>query len=85
MSHADELLDARSLIPPGVRAAMPLSAGEARSGREVAVQHERVEVGAVGPYDRPQLVVYANLGEVVGVGERLEHRPLQLPCKIDVA
>jgi hypothetical protein len=48
------------------------------------VQHEGVEVRTVGPYDRPQLVVYASLRKVVGVGEWLEHGAVQLSCEIDV-
>jgi hypothetical protein len=55
---------------------------QARGRFEVAVQDERVEVGAVGPYDRPQLVIHANLREVVGVDKWLEHRAVQLAGEI---
>jgi hypothetical protein len=48
------------------------------------VQHEGVEVRAVGPYDGSQLVVYANLRKEVGVGEWLEHGAVQLSCEIDI-
>lgn len=58
---------------------------QARGGLEVAVQHERVEVGAVGPYDRSQLVVAANLREEAGVGKRLEDGAVQLAREVDVA
>lgn len=51
---------------------------EARRGLEVAVQHERVEVGAVRPRHGAQLVVHAHLREESRVGERLEYRPAQL-------
>lgn len=57
---------------------------EARGGLEVAVQHERVEVGAVGPYHRSKLIVHVNLREEVGVGERRKHRTMQLSREIDV-
>lgn len=55
--------------------------GEARGRLEVPVQHKGVEVCAVGPYDRPQLVVHANLREEVRVGEWLEHRPAEFPAR----
>jgi hypothetical protein len=57
---------------------------EARGRLEVAVQHEGVEVGTVGPYDGPQFVVYANLRKEVGVGKWLEHGAVQLSCEIDI-
>jgi hypothetical protein len=37
---------------------------EVRGRLEVAVQYEGVEVRAVGPYDGPQLTVYAKLRKV---------------------
>jgi len=58
---------------------------EARGRLEVAVQHEGVEVRAVGPHDGPQLVVYANLRKEVGVGKWLEHGAVQLSCEIDIS
>jgi len=58
---------------------------EARRGLEVAVQHERVEVGAVRPYDGAQLVVHTHLGEEVRVGEGLEHGSTQLAFQVNVA
>jgi hypothetical protein len=47
---------------------------EARGRLEIAVQDKRVKVGAVGPYDRSQLVVHANLRKEVWVRKGLEHR-----------
>jgi hypothetical protein len=41
---------------------------EARGRLEVAVQNERVEVGAVGPYDRSELIVHPSWRKEVGVG-----------------
>lgn len=58
---------------------------ETRGRLEVPVQHERIEVGSIGPRDGAQLVVYPHLRKVVGIGQRLEHRAMQLPCEIDVA
>jgi hypothetical protein len=52
---------------------------------EVAVQHKGVEVGTVGPYDGPQLVVYPDLRKVLWVGEWLKHRAVQLSCEIDIS
>jgi hypothetical protein len=57
---------------------------DARGRLEVAVQHEGVEIRAVGPYDGSQLVVYANLRKEVGVGKWLEHGAVQLSCEIDI-
>jgi len=59
--------------------------GEARGWLEVPVQHERVEIGAVGPHDGSQLVIHAHLGEEIGIGERLERRAVQLAGEIDFA
>ncbi|HEY1834280.1 MAG TPA: hypothetical protein VGG08_07580 [Solirubrobacteraceae bacterium] len=47
---------------------------EARRRLEVAVQDKRVEVGAIGPYHRPKLIINTNLREKLGVGEGIEHR-----------
>jgi RHS repeat-associated protein len=58
---------------------------ETRGGLEVPVQHEGIEVGSVGPYDSAQLVIYLHLSEVARIGQRLEHRTVQLPGEIDVA
>lgn len=58
---------------------------EARSGLEVPVQHERIEVGSVGPDDSAQLVVYPHLSEVAGIDQRLKDGTVQLPGEIDVA
>lgn len=41
---------------------------------EVTMQDKRVEIGAVGPYDRPKVIIDTNLREEVGVGKRLKHR-----------
>lgn len=49
------------------------------------MQYKGVEVGAVGPYDCPQLVVHANLRKKVGVGKWLKHRSAQLSGEIDIA
>jgi hypothetical protein len=48
------------------------------------VQHEGVEVGSVGPYDGPQLVVHVDLREEVGVGEWLEYGAVQLSGEVDI-
>jgi hypothetical protein len=58
---------------------------EARSRLEVAMQDERVEVGAIGPYDRSELIVHPNLRKEIGVGKRLEHRTVQLSDEVDIA
>lgn len=58
---------------------------EARGRLEVPVQHEGIEVGSVGPDDGAQLVVHSHLREVVRIGQRLEHRAMQLVREIDVA
>jgi hypothetical protein len=58
---------------------------ETRGGLEVPVQHEGIEVRSVGPHDGAQLVVHAHLSEVAGIGQRLEHRSVQLPGEIDIA
>jgi hypothetical protein len=52
---------------------------DVRRGRlEVAVQGKRVEVGAVGPNDRSEIIVHPNLRKEVGVGKRLEYGTVQL-------
>jgi hypothetical protein len=58
---------------------------QARGRLEVAVQHKRVEVGAVRPHDRPQLIIHTNLREEAGVGKGLEHGTMQLPGEVDIA
>lgn len=58
---------------------------EARSRLEIPVQHEGIEVGSVGPDNGAQLVVYLNLSEVAGIGQRLEDGTVQLPGEIDIA
>jgi hypothetical protein len=57
---------------------------EVRGRLEVAVQHKWIEVRPVGPHDGPEVVVYANLCKIVGVGEWLEHRAMQVSCEIDI-
>jgi hypothetical protein len=52
---------------------------------EIAMQHKRVEVSAVGPYNRAELIVHANPGKELGVCKRLEHWAAQLSGKIDIA
>ena len=37
------------------------------------MKHERIEIGAVRPYDRPRVFVHPDLGEIRGVAQRLEH------------
>lgn len=49
------------------------------------MQDKRVEVGAVGPYDRPKLIIDANLREELGVAEGLEHVTSQISGEIDIA
>jgi hypothetical protein len=58
---------------------------QARGRLEVAVQDKRIEVGAVGPHDRPQLIIHTNLREEARVSKRLEHGTVQLPGEIDIA
>jgi hypothetical protein len=58
---------------------------ETRGRLEVPVQHERIEVGSVGPHDGAQLVVHLHLSEIAGIGQRLEDGAVQLPAEIDVA
>jgi hypothetical protein len=54
--------------------------------RGVAVEHVRVQVGAVWPHDRPELVVDAHLAkELRIVAERLEHGSPQLSFEVDLA
>lgn len=38
------------------------------------MQHEWVEIGAVGPYNRSKLIIDMNLREEVRVGKWLKHR-----------
>ncbi len=57
---------------------------EARGRLEVSVQHEGIEVRAVGPHDGPQLVVDGHLRKEVRVGKWLEHEAVQLSCEIDI-
>lgn len=57
---------------------------EARSGLEVPVQHEGIEVGSVRPHDGAQLVVHAHLRKEARVGQWLEHRTAQLSGEIDL-
>lgn len=45
---------------------------------EIAVQHQRIEIGAVRPDNGPELFVNTNLRKVIGVCERFEHRAAQL-------
>ncbi len=47
---------------------------EARGRLEIAVQHKRIEVGAIGPYDRAELIIHTDLGKELGVCQGLEHR-----------
>jgi hypothetical protein len=49
------------------------------------MQDKRVEIGAVGPYDRSKLIIDTNLCEEVGVAKRLEDRTVQLSTEIDIA
>lgn len=58
---------------------------QARGWLEVAVQDKRIEIGAVGPRDRPQLIIHTNLFEEAWVGKRLEHGTVQLPAEINIA
>jgi hypothetical protein len=58
---------------------------ETRGRLEIPMQHEGIEVGSVGPHDGAQLLVYPHLSEIAGIGQRLEHRAMQLPGEIDVA
>ena len=58
---------------------------KARRRLEVSVQDEGVEVGAVWPYDRAQLVIDSHLSKEVGVGKRLEYGAAQLSCEVDVS
>lgn len=58
---------------------------KARSRLEIAVQDERIEIGAVGPYNGPQLIVDTSQCEVIRVGERLEHGATQLSGEIYIA
>lgn len=58
---------------------------QARGRLKVAVQDKRIEVGAVGPHDRPQLIIHTSLREEAWVAERLEHGTVQLPGEIDIA
>ncbi len=46
---------------------------QARGRLEVAMQDKRVEIGAIRPYDCPELIIDTNLCEESGVGKRLEH------------
>jgi hypothetical protein len=69
---------------PGVSARRSVM-HEARSGLEVPVQHEGIEVGPVRPHDGAQLVVYLYLSEVAGIGQRLEDGAVQIPGEIDIA
>lgn len=68
---------------PSARCAA-LAMRQARGRREVAVQDKRIEVGAVGPHDRPQLIIHTNLREKARVGKRLEHGTVQLPGEINI-
>lgn len=58
--------------------------GQARRRLKVTVQHEWIEVRAVGPHYGPQLVVDANLRKEVWIGKRLEYRTAQLTAEIDI-
>ncbi len=58
---------------------------QARGRLEVAVQDKRIEVGAVGPRDCPQLIVQTNLREEAWVGKRLEHGTVHLPGEVNIA
>jgi len=62
------------------------SATRGRHGwREVAVEHQRVEVGTVGPDNRPQVIVHTHERKKVGVREWFEHRPAELTAEVDVS
>ena len=58
---------------------------QARGRLEVAVQDKRIEVSAVGPHNRPQLIIDTNLREEAWVGKRLEHGTVQLSGEVDIA
>jgi hypothetical protein len=58
---------------------------EARGRLEVPVQHEWIEIGAVGPDDGAEFVVHPHLREEARIGQRLEDRAVQLPGEIDIA
>jgi hypothetical protein len=51
--------------------------------RASTVEHVRVEVEPVGPDDRPQLRVDADLAEDGRVAERLAHRTPQIGGEVD--
>src|ERR1700683_5707950 len=57
---------------------------EVRGRLQVAVPHKWIEVRPVGPHDGPEVVVYATLCKIVGFGEWLEHRAMQVSCEIDI-
>ncbi len=71
----------RSQLLAAVRSAM----SEARRRLEVAVQNQRVEIRTIGPHDRSQLVIHANLSKEVRVSKWIKHRAVQLACEIDVS
>jgi hypothetical protein len=76
--------------PPEPRASPSARCGalvtrEARGRLEVAVQDKRIEISAVGPHDRPQLIIHTNLREEARVGKGLEHGTVQFPGEIDIA
>ena len=48
------------------------------------MQHQGIEVRAVGPHDGPEVGVHANLRKEVGVGEWLKDRAAQLSGEIDI-
>jgi hypothetical protein len=58
---------------------------EARGRLEVPVQHERIEISAIGPNDSAELVVNPHLREEVRIAQRLEDRAMQLSGEIDIA
>ncbi len=49
------------------------------------MEHDRVEIGAVGPNDRAGFVVYANLPKELRVfPDRIEHRSPEQPIQVDL-
>ena len=56
---------------------------EARGRLEVPVQHEWIEIGAVGPGDGAELIVHPHLREEIRIAQRLEDRAVQLSGEIE--
>ena len=78
-----EVSDARARSRHGFRLRSVVD--EAGGRLEVPVQHEWVEVGAVGPYDSAEVIINSDLREEVRIGQRLEDRAMQFSGEIDVA